>query len=660
MTLPKLPAQSTKRAVDTVAFLGLNRMENTTDGEIRDAQNLSVSEYPCLTQRGKRLPVSGYSAPTDIFAWDGHLVVVDGGKLYLDGVEKASVTSGRKQFAVVNTKLCVWPDKFYIDLTNSTSGMLGASLETSGRTGSVEITHNSFTAALRRVAEQEGYADLEDVVVYVYGKDIAAVEACCQPDEEHPGEYKWVFPEGLEVKKGGSQLELGDIFIPRIYEDEFLPVTAYIGNPDKTLYNKAGYYSVVTSVPITITYTTYQTALENPKLSDTFRVGDGVRISGTLDGKCNVKAAIIRAIDDSTNTLTFDDNTFTVPEGYDTSAVHVTISKEIPDLDFICEKDNRLWGVSNSTQNEAWNPDTKKTEVFTSRVIYASALGDPTNWWVFDGVDTDSYQVAVGSEGDFTAICAFSDAVCCWKEHRVYKILGNYPSEYYMSDSSIEGVAAGCFRSLTVVNETLYYVGATGIYAYSGSVPVLIGYPLDVTLSSAAGGSDGKRWYLSGTRPDAATELLTYDFTHRLWMREDSTGADGFTVMGGTLYVLAGGGIFKTEQGVDDDLEWYAEFCPFYEAGQGRRYANTSLIRRYYLRILLRLEMAAGSSVTVQVKEDGDDWKTLLNEDAQIAAVKSVAFQPKRCDKLTIRISGTGHVLLRHMGREYIQGSERP
>ena len=49
-----------------------------------------------------------------------------------------------------------------------------------------------------------------------------------------------------------------------------------------------------------------------------------------------------------------------------------------------------------------------------------------------------------------------------------------------------------------------------------------------------------------------------------------------------------------------------------------------------------------------------------MNADAAAAAVKNVALAPKRCDSMTVRVSGTGRVLLRHMTREYIPGSERP
>ena len=106
--LPKLPYKGTRREREIVAFLGLNRTEATKEGELRDAKNMAVGEYPTLTQRKARTALTGYDAPSDIYEWDGHLLVVDGGVLYYDGDALCNVMSGVKQYAVVNTKLVVW------------------------------------------------------------------------------------------------------------------------------------------------------------------------------------------------------------------------------------------------------------------------------------------------------------------------------------------------------------------------------------------------------------------------------------------------------------------------------------------------------------------------------------------------------------------------
>lgn len=777
--LPTLPVKATKRAVDTVAFLGLNRTDNTQDGEMRDMQNLSAEQFPTLTQRQMRTELEGYTDPTDLFEWDGHLVVVDGMELKYDGVTIGEVNPGKKQFAVVNTKLCIWPDKVYIDLTNNSFGHLDAEVATGTQAGTVTITDDSITATITAIARQAYstyYCWYNNVVNYIspfyawysYGIDRDAVEDCYTEGEgwDMEGladlqEYKSTISRGML-----TPLAAGDIFIPKYDGSYFYPVAGYENGgllPDTGQYNDAGYYCVLTNKPryygddndVIITCNVYKTGIGNVLFSGTFKVGDAVNISGTRYGIADAKHRVITAIGDTTNTLTFVEGALNAPIAYyeavgDIPAnlvirltksgsggfnvyftpttmiqegrvlwvtdskdyVHVwnpetkreearyevggsaaeayvyglteydpvdgasvIIGKDVPDLDFICAKDNRLWGVSNDQENEAYNPQTGEIEKFTSRVIYASALGDPSNWWVFQGVDTDSYQVAVGSEGDFTAIVPL-DGVCCWKENRLHKILGSYPSEYYMTEYQVDGVAAGCERSCTVVNDVLYYAGRNGVYAYAGSRPQEIGRALGAPLKNAVGGSDGKVWYLSGQKPDGTYELLTYDLTRGLWMREDATKAEAFANAAGTLHFLAGNQghydgstppvwvhdpnvVMKTGQGADNTLQWYVEFCPYWEMTSSR-YASTALRRRYYLRSLLRLEMSAGSKITLQVRHDDGAWKTLLSEDSAVAAVKQIMIPPDRTDKLVLRISGTGTVKLRDMAREYIIGSERP
>ena len=58
------------------------------------------------------------------------------------------------------------------------------------------------------------------------------------------------------------------------------------------------------------------------------------------------------------------------------------VERRVPDLDFLTECDNRVWGCS-SREN----------------VIYGCKLGDPTNWFSYRGIAEDSYAVTVGSDG---------------------------------------------------------------------------------------------------------------------------------------------------------------------------------------------------------------------------------------------------------------------
>ena len=77
-------------------------------------------------------------------------------------------------------------------------------------------------------------------------------------------------------------------------------------------------------------------------------------------------------------------------EAYGFTDIDVRLSRKVPDMDFVCEWNNRLWGCS-----------SEKHE------LYASALGDPYNWNVFEGTSQDSYILTIGSTGEFTGICAY-------------------------------------------------------------------------------------------------------------------------------------------------------------------------------------------------------------------------------------------------------------
>jgi len=279
-------------------------------------------------------------------------------------------------------------------------------------------------------------------------------------------------------------------------------------------------------------------------------------------------------------------------------------------------------------------------------------------------VDTDSYQLAVGSAGDWTGICAYGNAVCCWKEQRLHKILGSYPSEYYMAEYQIAGVGAGCDRSLTIINEVLYYNGARGVYAYTGGTPSRIGDRIAPSPMFApygtVGGTDGRRWYLSGVRWDEEDELLVYDTVTGLWIREDDTRVRAFLVHSYRLHFLdAEGRLWRIEEQTwDDSTEWAAEFAPIdetWDAGKSR----LPVVRKYYVRLDLRLDMTENSTVKVEVKEDNGAWRTVHATDSTADAAKRVAILPRRCDRFSVRISGRGYVVLRAMTREFLTGSER-
>lgn len=231
-----------------------------------------------------------------------------------------------------------------------------------------------------------------------------------------------------------------------------------------------------------------------------FAVGDAVTIHGTPFELWD-KTIIIREIDAASRTLRFDEHSFDPPQGTTlpvTVETYVSVARRVPDLDYLCEQGNRLWGCKGDT-------------------IWCSKLGDPRNWYVYDGLSTDSWTVDTGSGGSFTACCSFLGYPCFFKSDRIYKVYGTRPENFELVGGPTLGVRPGCAKSLAVVGDMLYYVSRRGLTVYAGGLPrpatELFG---DKRLSDAVAGTDGRYYYL------AARERLSGVWSE--WVYDTETG----------------------------------------------------------------------------------------------------------------------------------------
>ena len=431
MKLPRHPNNIQHRKVQTLEFKGLNLTNLTQDGEFVDTLGLQSDGYPYITQIPERVAVTGYSSPTDVFVWDRDLYVVDGTNLKKNGTTIGTVTAGQKQMAVINTKLVIWPDKKYVDLTTDTVSSLG----------------------------------------------------------------------------------------------------------------------------------------------------------------------------------------------------------DVPDLDFICSSNNRIWGcqIANNT-------------------IYASALGDPTD---FDDYTSESgaYTVAVGSEGDFTGICNYGGAVLCWKENMLHKILGSYPSEYYMIDAPVFGVQKGSEKSLTIINNVLFYKGVYGVYQYAGNQPVIISPTLGRKIfTHAVGGTDGKKYYLNMADPAGSYHLYAYDLHYGIWLKEEDGQMAAIANLDRDVYYIKAGALKRIGTAVSSSLSWLAEFSEITE---------DMFARKGYLKLLVRLDMAAGSSLNIYAKEDRRAYRLIWSQSVTNKTTLLVPIRLGRCDRWQLKLTGLGAVTIRAIGREHVTGSEK-
>ena len=133
MKLPNMRYTEGAAKREVVALRGLNYGDSLQDGDLVSCENLSARRYPYLSTRRPRARQTAQSGPTTtaLTAW-GKLVAVQGTELTYDGKKVGEVTAGEKQFAVVNTKLVIWPDKVYLDLTNQSVKPLGAKAQGTG------------------------------------------------------------------------------------------------------------------------------------------------------------------------------------------------------------------------------------------------------------------------------------------------------------------------------------------------------------------------------------------------------------------------------------------------------------------------------------------------------------------------------------------------
>lgn len=374
-----------------------------------------------------------------------------------------------------------------------------------------------------------------------------------------------------------------------------------------------------------------------PNVSNMFRPGDAVFFTGIDEYLSDPAAAlIIREIDDSK--LVFYENTF-IKTG---TATNVIISRSIPEMDFICENENRLWGCKGDT-------------------IYASKLGDPFNWNAFDGISTDSYAAEVGSAGSFTACCSYLGYPVFFKEDHIYKVYGDRPSNYQVMSSASLGVEAGSSKSLAIAGEILFYNSRAGIMAYSGGIPQLVSAPLGTErYKNAVAGSDGIKYYVSMQNRNNDWHLYVYDTRYQLWHKEDNTCAYGFA-WDGELFMLTANTIWvcgntrRNYNEAEDQVQSFAEFGDFIESSPNAKYVS---------KFQLRAELYAGCTLTVKIQYDSGEWEEierlrcekLFGKDEKQSYI--IPVKPRRADHYRLRIEGEGDYKIYSLTRVYDNSSE--
>lgn len=779
MKLPKLPYAMRKSQRQTVAFCGINYSSNFSEGHLSDSKNLSCRAFPYLTTRRARVREGDLENVTLLTVFNGKLVALQGTDLLYDGKIVGSLSPGEKKFAAINTKLCIFPDKKYLDLEDMSIHSLGAKLLSAGATitsNSITLTNelvdsvsgfggnfkdNKFTVTMekeliwnaqntveqyiyflgstsgttayytQRFAPRDFYIEdggyklrLEDgdpiipdnlfcdytdsdesVTIFtttsvagcssLKAKKITATEIYLSKTGGYLEHYRQIrFSGYVSIGFDFTQhLSVGDVVdittrvmnwttekvsyetytttitelsplmiqfrpaisfyhkdqTPQIHVKGWADLTTLFSVGDIVSFSTEKNNLTATVTEVTATEITIDGAFEEESISrenevfayvsspvattasdDTesfipklFSVGDGVELSGCSNEEFN-RSFIIDRIEGST--LYAQNDIFAVTDPVLDKSV-ISIERKIPDLDFVCENDNRLFGCSNA-----------------DKTIYASVLGDPKNFFVYRGLSTDSYAVAVGGEGDFTACCAYDTGVLFWKENRLHKLLGSVPSQYSLYSYEIEGVEKGSHKSLVVLNEILYYKGLNGVYAYRGGIPDLISSEFgERSFREAIAGTDGEQYYLS-VKEGEESYLFTYNTRKGIWLLEDNTRALDFARIGKKLYFTDGKIYIANNDEEECGIEWLAQLTPFYESIEGEK---------VYSRFSLRCEIPEGSYMIIDVRCDGGLWESAGKIVGKSGGIIPISIPINRCDKFELRFRGKGTFKILSILREY-------
>ncbi len=596
MDFPILQEVAKYREMTTV-FGGYNHKLSCSDGEFYDMENMTSQYYPILSPRQERGIVRKLNNPQGILdkeelMWiDNGNLYVNGEKMTLEGVEiSLDASMCPKTMAKMGAFVIIMPDKVWYNAESGECGYMEASYT---RASGESIT---FT-----LCEADGTAiTWHDADYYT-------------EHEPQNGDYMMSSSGGKAVLK---------------------------------------VYSSITSIWATVATTYMQISAAG--IGRAFEKGDGIKITidnsdweyasnifvnKEEDGRLSVNTSIADKTDDCiTIVALLDENkTFT--------NMSLTVERKVPDMAFITECNNRLWGCSKDGHE-----------------IYACKLGDVKNWNCFMGISTDSWAATIGSDGKFTGAVTYLGYPMFFKEDCFIKISVNGTGAHQTKETRCRGVQRGSERSLVILNETLFYKSSTCICSYYGNLPTSISDNLgEVRYSDAVAGGIGDRYYISMKDLSGKYHVFVYDIKSGLWCREDDTQVMHYCRHGDDLYYIdVADHTMKSVRGTlpyeveekkaEGKFKWYAESGNIGYATPDKKYVS---------RINIRMFLEFGTNVDFYLQYDSDGrWEHKFNMSGKGTRTFTIPVIPKRCDHFKYKIVGKGNCKIYSVTKTIEQGSD--
>lgn len=657
---PKIQAYDGSLQVTDV-FGGINTALRIREGEWSEARNLTAEHYPLLATRRPRVEFDlGYGTVIDMIEKANRLWVLheqDGAyKLNNYVIGNVGDVDEPTQLISMGAYIIVLGAKYWYNTADGTSGMIEASFRASD---TALDDYDGYKAHVLTLCPCDADGNELRILKAATAKRAAEIiadpslemfgDGDCLADGENKVIRKWhgpastTNPSTWEIMPNLLLLRADGIASAGFRESDSVEIS---GVPFK---DENGVYAEdwdPNGVDPGSSLTTY-----NSKVSQYDDDPNGTR----KIQKVTADAIVLKDV--------FFTRRVTVAAS---AAGDVSLGREMPDMDFIVEAQNRLWGcrygeVDGKLVNE----------------IYASELGNFFNWRNYDGTSMASYAASVGTDGPWTGAISYGGYPLFFKKNCMHKVFPSSYGAHQIKDYTIDGVKDGCWKSLCIVDNVLYYAGKFGIYAYTGGTSACISDALGFDLMRdfgyvVAGGANGRIYFGGYYAPfdqSPSNALFVYDARSGIWHEESVTiERDGATTSRSVVAIepakdnvfIALGtsadsdiyGVFTpagAEEGVETDVSWS---CTSGLIGW------ETIEQKYVSLFDLRFILGETSKMTLEIEYDSSGtWEKQAEVHGGGTGSVHIPVRPRRCDHFRIKLHGTGDMKLYSIAKRFTKGS---
>lgn len=649
---PTIPETARSQQV-TDTFGGYNHNLKIPEGEFYEMENLCGDDYPLLATRKQRntLQVPAENLKAMVSKGDALYYIAGYDPTtktcgFYAGDEKVmdlAYAGGSKRFVSMGAYLLIWPDKVWYNTADGTHGNMEKKFSAAAGT----YLDHSLTSS----SGPDGQ-EIYDIYVLWYIRPCSRDGKIVYTTGAAYGEKRVVVVDGIEYH-----------YLNPMKPKEPKNGDAYIDRETRTpyIYNDISKDWSAQDVPVM--------RLECKGIGSAFAPGDYIRVSGVDPGTYSGQNVGDNPSDGVYREVLVTGENYIVLDAYAPADEHgimndtppaegyVKAAMDTPDMDYVIEAQNRLWGCKYGTVNGKLVNE-----------IYASALGRFDVWHKYAGVSTDSYAASVGSDGRWTGAVNYQGYPLFFKEDRMHKVYVSASGAHRIQEYTMRGVQPGGAKSLAVVNGVLFYKARDCVCAYDGS-----GAPTDVseklnlnslsrpgsTTSIAAAYRDKYYLYLQMNTPPGS-RLLVLDTRRGAWYRENLPigSITDFTEHMGSLLCAAGG---IEEIAHDNQVSNLGDT----EEGNVAWSCETGLIgystveQKYVSRFNIRMSLARDAYMDVLVQYDSDG---VWHNQGRIQGVGTRTFmlpvRPRRCDHFRIRLEGSGDVRIYSFAKIFEEGSD--